>query len=43
MNSKRNVRFYLLLAVCLSTVACTGTLFKNYGRIDPEQGDDPGL
>ena len=35
MNSKRNVRFYLLLAVCLSTMACTGTLFKNYGRINP--------
>jgi hypothetical protein len=35
MNSKRNVRFYLLLAVCLSAVACTGTFFKNYGRINP--------
>jgi hypothetical protein len=35
MNSKRNIRFYLLLAVCLSAVACTGTFFKNYGRINP--------
>jgi hypothetical protein len=34
MYTKRNTRFYLLLAVCLSTVACSGTLFKNYGRID---------
>ncbi len=34
MYTKRNARFYLLLAVCLSAVACTGTLFKNYGRID---------
>ena len=35
MNLTRNVRFYLLLAVCLSTMACTGTLFRNYGRINP--------
>jgi hypothetical protein len=35
MNSKRNVRFCLLLAVCLTAVACTGTFFKNYGRINP--------
>ncbi|MDP1993000.1 MAG: hypothetical protein Q8K00_18455 [Syntrophales bacterium] len=35
MNSKRKVHFYLLLAVCLSVVACTSTFFKNYGRINP--------
>jgi hypothetical protein len=35
MYPKRNARFYLLLAVCLGTMACTGTLFKNYGRINP--------
>ena len=35
MYPKRNARFYLLLAVCLSTMACTGTFFKNYGRINP--------
>jgi hypothetical protein len=35
MYQKRNAFFYLLLAVCLSTVACTGTFFKNYGRINP--------
>ena len=31
----RNIRFYLLPALCMSIMACTGTLFKNYGRIDP--------
>ncbi|MBA4423346.1 MAG: hypothetical protein C0390_09670 [Syntrophus sp. (in: bacteria)] len=35
MNVKRSVRFYLLLAACLSAMACTGQLFKNYGRINP--------
>jgi hypothetical protein len=35
MNLTRNVRFYLLLAACLSTVACAGQLFRNYGRINP--------
>jgi hypothetical protein len=35
MSQKRNALFYLLLTVCLTTVACTGTFFKNYGRINP--------
>ena len=35
MNLTRNARCYLLLAVFLSTVACTGQLFRNYGRINP--------
>ena len=35
MTSMRNIRFYLLPALCLSIMACAGTLFKNYGRIDP--------
>jgi hypothetical protein len=34
MNLTRNT-CCLLLAVCLSAMACTGPLFKNYGRIDP--------
>jgi hypothetical protein len=37
MTSIRNIRLYLLLASCLSIMACTGTLFKNYGRIDPSR------
>jgi hypothetical protein len=37
MTSIRNIRFYLLPALCLSIMACTGTLFKNYGRIDPSR------
>lgn len=35
MNLIKNARFYLLLAVCLSTMACTGQFFRNYGRINP--------
>ncbi len=35
MQSKRRIRFYLLLALCLSAAACTGNFFRNYGRIDP--------
>ena len=35
MNMKRNVRFYLLLAVCLSAMACSGQFLRNYGRINP--------
>jgi len=33
----RNICFYLLLVLCLSIMACTGPLFKNYGRIDPSR------
>lgn len=33
MGSMRRVCFYLLLVVCLSTMACTGQLFRNFGRI----------
>ena len=33
----RNTRFYLLLTLFLSIMACTGPLFKNYGRIDPSR------
>ncbi len=32
---KRIVCFYLLLAACLSIMACTGQFFRNYGRINP--------
>ncbi len=35
MQSRRNVHFYLLVAVCLSVTACAGFRFQNYGRIDP--------
>jgi hypothetical protein len=37
MTSIRNIRFFLLPVLCLSIVACTGSLFKNYGRIDPSR------
>ncbi len=32
---KRNNGMYLFLALCLVLTACTGQLFRNYGRIDP--------
>jgi hypothetical protein len=35
MKLIKNARFYLLLAAWLSTVACTGPLFRSYGRISP--------
>jgi hypothetical protein len=35
MNLKRNSRFFLILVLCLSTAACAGALFPNYGRINP--------
>ncbi len=34
MKTRRCVRVCLLLAVCLSTLACAG-MFKNYGRFNP--------
>jgi len=35
MKTRRSILFYLVLTVCMSTLACTGQLFKNYGRINP--------
>jgi hypothetical protein len=32
---KRNSGVYLFLALCLALTACTGQIFRNYGRIDP--------
>jgi len=34
---KRNSGVYLFLALCVVLTACTGQLFRNYGRIDPNQ------
>ena len=34
METRRSVRVCLLLALCLSTLACTG-MFRNYGRFNP--------
>lgn len=34
MDTRRCVRVCLLLAVCLSVLACTG-MFRNYGRFNP--------
>lgn len=33
---RRNSRFYPILALCLCTVACSPSLFPNYGRITPD-------
>ncbi len=33
MESIKRSSFYLLLMVCLSTMACTGQLFRDFGRI----------
>jgi hypothetical protein len=35
MSLRRNSHFFLILILCLSTVACSGSLFRNYGRINP--------
>ncbi len=35
MGSRKGIRFFLLVALCLGATACAGHLFKNYGRIDP--------
>ena len=35
MSLRRNSRFYLILALCLSMAACSSFLFRNYGRITP--------
>jgi hypothetical protein len=34
METRRSVRYCLLVAVCLSALACTG-MFRNYGRFNP--------
>jgi hypothetical protein len=34
MRSIRSTWLFLLLAVCLSTMACSGRLFQSFGRID---------
>jgi hypothetical protein len=35
MNIKRIGRLSLILILCVSAAACSGSLFKNYGRINP--------
>ena len=35
MNRRRIGCLYLLLMLCLSVAACSGSLFRNYGRINP--------
>jgi len=35
MDSRRGIRFCLLVALCLGAAACTGHLLRSYGRIDP--------
>ncbi|MBU2055488.1 MAG: hypothetical protein KKC25_10995 [Proteobacteria bacterium] len=34
MNVRRIGCFYLILILCLSAAACSGSLFRNYGRIN---------
>ena len=36
MRLRKNSRFYSILALCLFTVACSPSLFSNYGRITPD-------
>jgi hypothetical protein len=36
MSLRRYSRFFLILIMCLSTAACSGSLFRNYGRINPD-------
>jgi hypothetical protein len=35
MSLRRNSCFYLILILCLSTAACSASLFRNYGQINP--------
>jgi hypothetical protein len=35
MNVRRSGRLCLILVLCLSAAACSGTLFRNYGGINP--------
>src|SRR3989339_1670572 len=35
MNVRRIGRLSLILILCLSAAACSGSLFRNYGRINP--------
>jgi hypothetical protein len=35
MKTRKSLFFCLILTLCLGTAACTGQLFKNYGRINP--------
>ena len=35
MNLRKIGLFCLILALCLSMAACSGSLFRNYGRINP--------
>ena len=35
MNGRRSGCFYLILMLCLSVAACSGSLFRNYGGINP--------
>jgi hypothetical protein len=37
MKSFRTIRLYLVVAVCLGSLACTGQLFRNYGKITPDE------
>jgi hypothetical protein len=36
MKSARSVICSLVMALCLMSLSCTGQLFRNYGRIDPD-------
>lgn len=38
MRTQKKLFLCLMLALCLGTAACTGQLFRNYGRIIPADG-----
>jgi len=37
MRSRKSFGFFLLLVLCLGVLSCSGSLFRNYGRILPSE------
>ena len=40
MRSRKSFGFFLLLVLCLGVLSCSGSLFRNYGRIIPSEEAD---
>ena len=40
MRSRKSFGFFLLLVLCLGVLSCSGSLFRNYGRILPSEEAD---
>jgi hypothetical protein len=43
MRSRKSFGFFLLLVLCLGVLSCSGSLFRNYGRILPSEEADRDL